>query len=139
MATAFQDQVVSFVCEGVFERFPTLKIVLIEGGFGWLPALMWRLDASWKRLKDEVPQLKRAPSEYIREHFWTTTQPVEEPHRPSDFPILLRHLDMTDRLMFATDYPHWDFDAPDQALPGRLDADLERRVMADNARALYRL
>jgi predicted TIM-barrel fold metal-dependent hydrolase len=37
--TTYQDQVISLVVEGVFERFPTLKIVLIEGGFGWLPPL----------------------------------------------------------------------------------------------------
>jgi predicted TIM-barrel fold metal-dependent hydrolase len=46
---------------------------------------------------------------------------------------------MNDRLMFATDYPHWDFDAPDQAIPVRLDPKLEQMIMADNARALYRL
>jgi hypothetical protein len=45
---------------------------------------------------------------------------------------------MNDRLMFATDYPHWDFDAPDQAFPVRLPPDLERAVMTENARALYR-
>ena len=46
---------------------------------------------------------------------------------------------MPDRLLFATDYPHWDFDAPDQALPVKLPPDQERAIMADNARALYRL
>jgi hypothetical protein len=138
MATAFQDQVTSLVCEGVFEHFPTLKIVLIEGGFAWLPPLMWRLDRAWRLLRQEVPHLRRAPSEYIREHFWLTTQPTEEPPREEDFFALLRELDMDDRLMFATDYPHWDFDAPDRALPARLDASLRRRIMAENARALYR-
>jgi predicted TIM-barrel fold metal-dependent hydrolase len=138
MSQAFQSQVISLVCEGVFERFPTLKIVLIEGGFAWLPPLMWRLDAAFRRLRAETPHLKRLPSEYIREHFWITTQPMEEPTKPAQFHELLEELGMSDRLIFATDYPHWDFDAPDQAFPVRLDPALERRIMADNAKALYK-
>jgi predicted TIM-barrel fold metal-dependent hydrolase len=51
-ATAAQVMVTSFVMEGVFERYPELKVVLIECGFGWLPALGWRLYKHWKRLKD---------------------------------------------------------------------------------------
>ena len=139
MPPSLQAQVVSMVCEGVFERFPTLKVVLIEGGLAWLPALMWRLDAAWSLLREEVPDLRRPPSAYIREHFWLTTQPVEEPPRRGQFQQLLDQLGMDDRLMFATDYPHWDFDAPDSALPATLAPDLERRIMADNARALYHL
>jgi predicted TIM-barrel fold metal-dependent hydrolase len=138
MPTAFEAQVISMVCEGIFERFPTLKIVLIEGGFGWLPSLMWRLDRSWKHLRDEVPHLRRLPSEYIREHFWITTQPMEEPYTPAHFHQFLEQLNMNDRLMFATDYPHWDFDAPDQAIPVKLAQELEQKIMSDNARALYR-
>ncbi len=139
MSQAIQAQVVSLVCEGVFERFPTLKIVLIEGGFAWLPPLMWRLDAAFRRLRAEVPHLKRPPSEYIREHFWITTQPMEEPTKPEQFHQLLDHLAMPDRLIFATDYPHWDFDAPDQAFPVRLAPALERDILAENARRLYQL
>jgi uncharacterized protein len=139
MATAFQDQVTSMVLEGVFERFPTLRVVLIEGGFGWLPPLMWRLDRAWKLLRAEVPYLSRPPSETIRSHFWFTTQPMEEPPRPEDFQTLLEQLDMDDRIMFSTDYPHWDFDSPAQALPTGIDPELRRRIMGGNARALYRL
>jgi predicted TIM-barrel fold metal-dependent hydrolase len=141
MSTAFQAQVISLVCEGVFEQFPTLKVVLVEGGFAWLGPLAWRLDAAWRRLKDEVPHLKRPPSEYIAEHFWLTTQPMEEPHRPEHFVQLLEQFPpLQDRLMFATDYPHWDFDAPDTALPRvRLPDGVRQKIMADNARALYRL
>jgi len=141
MSTAFQAQVISFITEGVFEQFPKLKIVLIEGGFAWVPVLGWRLDAAWKKLKVEVPHLKRAPSEYLREHFWLTTQPMEEPPVAEQF---LEMLDMApwlqDRLMFATDYPHWDFDAPDEALPKvKLPDGFADAVMAENARALYKL
>jgi predicted TIM-barrel fold metal-dependent hydrolase len=141
MSTAFQAQLISYVCEGVFEQFPSLKVVLVEGGFGWAPPLAWRLDAAWKRLKEEVPHLKRAPSEYLQEHFWFTTQPMEEPHQPHQFLELLEQGPwLADRLMFATDYPHWDFDAPDEALPKvKLPAGVDRKIMAENARALYQL
>ena len=141
MSTAFQAQVISLICEGVFEQFPTLKIVLIEGGFAWVPPLSWRLDAAWAKLRDEVPHLKRLPSEYFAEHFWLTTQPVEEPHRSEEFLEMLDHAPwLQDRLMFSTDYPHWDFDAPDQALPKvQLPTGFPEKLMAENARALYKL
>jgi len=138
VAQAMQAQVVSLVCEGVFEVFPSLRVVLIEGGFAWFPALMWRLDAAWRRLKEEVPHLTRAPSEYLRTHFWLTTQPMEEPHRPRHFLDILAQVGV-ERLMFATDYPHWDFDDPETAFPVPLPEAVRQKILAENARALYRL
>jgi predicted TIM-barrel fold metal-dependent hydrolase len=138
MPQSFQSQIISLVYEGVFDRFPELKIVLIEGGFAWLPSLMWRLDRSWTLLRDEIPHLQRPPSAYIRDNFWITTQPIEEPPQPAYFLELLEQLDMNDHLLFATDYPHWDFDAPDRALPHNLPARLKQQIMAENAAALYR-
>ena len=139
MPTAFQSQVTSLVVEGVFERFPTLRFVLIEGGFAWLAPLMWRLDDAYARLREEVPHLRRKPSEYLREHLWLTTQPMEEPDRPEQLAALLGDLDMDGRLMFATDYPHWDFDAPDQAIPPSLGSERLRAIRAGNANRLYGL
>lgn len=136
---SFQAQIASLVLSGVFERFPTLRIVLIEGGFAWLPTLAWRLDRHWERLRDEVPEVKRPPSEYIRRNLYLTTQPMEEPNNLDHFHDLLEQLDMPDHIFFATDYPHWDFDAPDSALPVRLSDDLTRKILAENARAFYRL
>ena len=66
-AQSSQSFLTSLVIEGVFERIPNFKLVLIESGFAWLPPLAWRLDKLWHRLKQETPHLKRAPSEYIRE------------------------------------------------------------------------
>ena len=139
MPMAFQAQVTSYVYEGVFERFPDLKIVLIEGGFGWVAPLMWRMDSWYRKLKMEVPYLKRLPSEYIQDHFYLTTQPVEEPSDPAYFEQMLAHMDMDDKLMFATDYPHWDFDSPDQALRHVSDQNVKKQIMSENARELYDL
>jgi uncharacterized protein len=139
MATSFADQLTSLVCEGVFDRFPELRIVLIEGGIAWLAPLMWRLDRAWRLLRAEAPNLTRLPSELIREHVWLTTQPIDEPPRTDDFAALLEQLGMPTQILFATDYPHWDFDAPDRALPRSVPQPLRDAIMSSNAHALYRL
>lgn len=139
MAQAFQAQVVSLVLEGVFEEFPALQVVLIEGGFGWLPSLMWRMDKHWARLRDEVPHLTRRPSEYVREHFWVTTQPIEEPPNPADLLGVFDDMGGVDRIMFSTDYPHWDFDDPDRAIKAKLPPAAREKIFGGNAMALYGL
>jgi predicted TIM-barrel fold metal-dependent hydrolase len=136
--TAMEALVISLVVEGVFEEISDLRIVLIEAGFAWLPALGWRLDKHWKRLRDEVPHLRRAPSEYIRDGVWCTTQPVDEPEKR---PHLIDTISWTgwDRIMFSSDYPHWDFDDPRYALKIPLSRAEKRLIFHDNAHALYRL
>ncbi|MBI3969183.1 MAG: amidohydrolase [Chloroflexi bacterium] len=137
-ALAVQTHVASLIFEGVFQRFPTLNVALVEGGFAWLPSLMWRLDRYWQEYRVELPWVDRPPSEIIRERVKVTTQPIEEPPDPRHFWKVLEQLGSDDMLMFATDYPHWDFDAPGQALPNGLSRELERKILADNARAFYR-
>jgi uncharacterized protein len=126
------------VLEGVFERFPKLKVVVIEGGFGWLPALAWRLDRHWERAKDEVPDLARKPSDYIRDHVWITTQPMEEPENRQQLLDVMGWIGH-ERILFATDYPHWDFDDPARVLPRGLAPEHKRMIEAENARRLFNL
>ena len=133
---SMQTLVTSLVCEGVFEEIPDLKVVLVEGGFAWLPALAWRLDKHWKRLRAEVPALKRPPSEYIREHIWVTTQPIEEPERPADMLSTIEWIG-PERVMFSTDYPHWDQDDPRYAFPFRMTEAERQALFQGNARALF--
>ncbi len=137
-ATSAQAVVSSLVMEGLFERYRDLKVVMIECGFGWLPALGWRLDKHWKRMRDEVPHLTRPPSEVIREHFYVTTQPMEEAEDPTHVLDAMGWIGF-DRILFASDYPHWDFDDPVMAMPPSLSEEQRRMVFAGNARALYRL
>ena len=139
MAQAFQAQLVSLVFEGVFERFPGLRVVFVEGGLAWVPALLWRMDRIFETMRDEVPELRRRPSEYAREHLYFTTQPIEEPERPEDLLRTVERLDAPGHLLFATDYPHWDFDSPERAIPAAFPAELRRRIFAGNALELYRL
>ena len=138
MSQTFQSQLISLIYEGVFEAFPALKFVFVEGGLGWIPSMLWRLDRTWSHLRAEVPRVKELPSETFRRHFWMTTQPIEEPPLAEQFEGLLVQLGMNDRLLFSTDYPHWDFDNPDHALPSRIPQGLRSRIYRDNARALYR-
>jgi hypothetical protein len=136
--TSCQAVLTSLVVEGVFERFPTLKVVLVEGGFAWLPPLAWRLDKLYARLKSEVPHLKRKPSEYIREHVWVTTQPMEEPRDRRQLADMMEWIGW-DRLIFSSDYPHWDFDDPFQAFPSAVPRERAKQILTANAKAVYRL
>ena len=139
MSQSFQSQITSMVSQGLFELFPELKIVIVEGGVSWMVPLMWRMDKVYQQLSHELPRVKEMPSTYIRKHFWISTQPIEEPLEPHQFPEMLNQLDMTDRLLFATDYPHWDFDSPDRAIPNTVSSRDRRRIMGENALELYGL
>lgn len=134
----FMGQLTSIVVEGVFEEFPDLKLVCIEGGVSWLPQLMWRMDKNWKALRSSAPWLERPPSEYILENVWLTTQPIEEPENPEHLLQIFDMIDAENTLMFSSDYPHWDGDSPQHGLPD-MPEELERQIMYGNALEVYDL
>ena len=139
MAQVFQSQILNLIVEGVFERFPTLRIACIEGGFTWVPSFMWRMDKEWKGLRREVPWTKQLPSEYVRNHLRFTIQPLDAPPEPEQMREIIDQMGSDDLLLFATDYPHWHFDSLEEALPAGLSEGLQRKILTDNARAFYRL
>lgn len=129
----------SFIFEGVFERFPNLKIALIELGWTWAVPLAWRMDAAYRLMHTEVPHLERLPSEYLRDHVWYTTQPMEEPEEGrwvDDVLEMFEKSGMADKLMYSSDYPHWDFDEPN-ALPRNMSDGQRRSILGGNASSLY--
>lgn len=139
MAQAFQSQVISMVIEGVFERFPTLRVSLIEGGFGWMPSLMWRLDKDWKGLRSNTPWVRRWPSDYMRDHMRLTVQPMGAIPNQEYVAHIIDQMESEDMLMFATDYPHWHYDSNEDAWPVQLPEPLNSKIWSENARAWYRL
>ncbi|MDQ8727409.1 amidohydrolase family protein [Bradyrhizobium sp. LHD-71] len=135
-AQAFAAQLLSLVTEGVFVKFPELKIVMMESGVTWLPGTIWRADKTWRAVRFEVPWLHQAPGEVIRDHVRFTIQPFDAPSRREQLERLLEQLGSEDILLFSTDYPHWHFDG-DDAVPDGLPDALVRKMLFDNPLMTY--
>lgn len=135
---AMQSQMMSLVLEGVCEHFPKLRFVLIEGGVLWSLALRKRLDRLWRSMGSEIPHVRRPPSEYIAKHFYFSSQPIEEPEEPADLPELFGQVGW-DRILYASDYPHWDYDDPKYAFKGNMPEKEMAKLLRTNALGLYRL
>jgi predicted TIM-barrel fold metal-dependent hydrolase len=139
ISQAWQCQLISLVTHGVFEKFPSLRVAMIESSWTWLPHLMWRFDHNYRSLRREVPWVKRLPSEYIRDHVKFTTQPGEFTEDPRHLYQMFEMVGTDEFLMFSSDYPHWDFDSPTRTLPASFPADVRRKVLYENAAKFYRL
>jgi hypothetical protein len=139
VSQVFQSQILNMIVEGLFDRYPTLRVALIEGGFTWMPSLMWRMDKEWKGLRREVPWNRMLPSEYVRKHMRLTLQPLDAPPTTEQMHQIIEQMGSDELLMFSTDYPHLHFDTPEEAVPADLPDALRQKIMADNARAFYRL
>ena len=134
----YQAHLCSFIFEGVFERFPTLKLAMLEGGFAWVPPYLWRMDADWKGLRHQTPWVKRLPSEYVRDHIRFGSQPMDDTEPPEALVDVVRWMSGERTLMFAADYPHWDWDDPAQSFKA-LPPDLRQRIFWENARETFGL
>jgi uncharacterized protein len=135
-AQGFAAALNSLVSEGVFNKFPALKVVLIESGVTWLPASLWRLDKTWRGVRSEVPWLETVPTEIVREHVRLTLQPFDAPPSEPQLMTVLEQLGSDRMLLFSSDYPHWHFDG-DDALPNGLPAELIQKICVDNPLDTY--
>lgn len=129
----------SMVVHGTFEKFPGLRLMLIETGIAWVPAYLWSLDAHYRSLRAESDWVRRLPSEYFRQHARLSTQPLELTPRRSQLTELLEAFGGMDELLcFASDWPHWDADDP-LYVATRLPKDWLPKVFHENARSFLRL
>jgi predicted TIM-barrel fold metal-dependent hydrolase len=100
----------NWVINGMGERFPKLPVIWIESGLAWIPFLMQRLDHEYMMRPSEAPLLKKKPSDYMRDMFYST-QPMEIQDMEA-LETTFRMMNAETQLMYASDYPHWDFDLP---------------------------
>ena len=135
-AQGFHAQLGSLIAEGVFVKFPKLKAVLIESGVTWLPPYLWRFSKFWRGVRLEVPWIDRPPMEIVRDHIRLTIQPFDAPNDPALVARVLDQLPSDEMLLFASDFPHWQFDGSDM-LPAGIDAALRRKILVDNPKAAY--
>jgi predicted TIM-barrel fold metal-dependent hydrolase len=133
-----QIHLTNWIINGLPERFPTLKLLWVEAGLAWIPFLMQRLDHEYMMRACEAPALKRLPSDYMREMYYSS-QPMER----SNMDLLkstLKCFNAETQLLFASDWPHWDFDPPSSitTLPFLSDQG-KRNILGLNAARIFNL
>ena len=128
----------NWIVNAMPERFPKLKVMWVESGLAWVPFLMQRLDHEVMMRQSEAPGLKRLPSEYMREMYYSS-QPLER----NDLEMLemtMKKINAETQLMFSSDWPHWDFDPPSSitTLPFLSDQ-AKRNILGLNAARAFNL
>ena len=139
--------VVDLIFGGVCHRFPDLDLVSVESGVGWIPSVLETCDWQWRNggVLDEHPEYDLLPSEYFRRQiygcFWFERDSA------------LAAIDQlgADNILYETDYPHPTCQHPGPRTPGQrprdyaqellggLPDDVVRKVLHDNAAAVYRV
>ena len=129
----------NWLCNGMPERFPNLRTVWIESGLAWVPFLMQRLDNEWMMRSSEVPLLKRKPSDYMREMYYST-QPMEMVNNREALELTFKMINAETQLLYSSDYPHWDMDLPSTIydLPF-LSEQAKRNILGGNAKRAFNL
>jgi predicted TIM-barrel fold metal-dependent hydrolase len=136
----YSAHLVSWITNGVFDRYPNMRVVFIEGGYLWHRPVVARLARHWDHFQQEVGVRKDDPVDYVRENVRFTSQPIEEyDDAPEDVARLLELAEASRTLVFSSDYPHYDYDEPRLVLPRGVSKETRRRVLCENARELYDL
>ena len=128
------------VCGGVLERFKRLRVAFLEGGVGWVPWWLERLDEHFEKLPHHVPHISEKPRDLVKRYiqegrlFWSC-EPDEE-----SIPSVADAVG-DDFIVYASDYPHWDAIFPDsvRAISERaeLSESTRRKILSENAARMF--
>jgi uncharacterized protein len=130
--------IVHMITTGVPVRFPGLKVAVTEAGISWVPFLMYKMDKEYVERRREVPFLEDKPSTYLKKMYFAT-QPVEEPENPSDLVTMMKLYDGENSTIFASDWPHHDFDHPSKVHQIPFTNEVRRKVFGENALRLFNI
>lgn len=135
---AMMTHLITLIAQGVFVKFPKLRVLVAGAGAAWLPAIFWRYDIEYSAYRRETPWLDRSPSDVLREHVRLTTYPLDVAPRPEQVARLLAaYRGMEDILVYGSGYPSWDTDTP-ASVAERIPSEWQRKVFRDNAIELFR-
>ncbi len=134
---AMMANLTSMIHTGVPARYPKLRVVFTEAGIAWVPYMMWRMDKYYNEYRRLVPFLEQRPSDYIKERMWFATQPIEEPDDPRDLVATIEQIGGPERILFASDWPHHDFDHPRAIMKLPMSREAKRQIMGENALNLF--
>ena len=128
----------NWIINGLPERFPKLKVIWIESGLAWLPFMMQRLDHEYLMRQSDAPLLKKLPSEYMQDMFYTS-QPLEMTNMAL-VEATFDAIHAETQLLFSSDWPHWDFDVPAKivGLPF-LSEQARKNILGETARRVFKL
>jgi len=126
----------TMVADGLFDRFPRLKVLCVEAGCGWAPYIMDRLDEKYEHLGWTHPT-KLKPSDYFRRNLWVVAEPEER--------TIGSVMDLMgeERVLWGSDFPHIDSTLEASTLirgaVAALTPDRQRKLLGGNAAAVFSL
>jgi uncharacterized protein len=133
----YLHHLVSLVAQGVFDRYPGLIVVFVDGGIDLATPIMWRFDKDWRPSHPEIPWVKQLPSHYLRSNVRFCSNGLEGPTQSDRRRDWLLAANAPDLLLYASRYPFTD-----GALPETFQCmtEAERsRILQRNAAELYKL
>jgi len=135
---AIRHALASFMQYGTFDKFPQLKLVILEVGAGWIQYWLDRMDAVYDSVMGRSVPLKEKPSFYFNRNVWVSADPDEK-----SLPAMVE-LCGSDRFFWATDFPHPDhtgsYIEAIEEFGGKIsDAQDRRNVLGDNVRRVYHI
>jgi predicted TIM-barrel fold metal-dependent hydrolase len=135
---AMMTHLITLIAQGVFVKYPNLRVLVAGAGAAWLPAIFWRFDIEYNAYRRETPWLRDTPSDVLRKHIRLTTYPLDVAPDPAQVARLLRaYPPMEDVLVYASGYPNWDADTP-PGIAERIPTEWHSKVYRENALDLFR-
>lgn len=139
----------SMIMQGLFDKFPTLHIVIQEGGYWWLPEFMARADDYYlshpgdirlveRKLESGEKFLNKLPSEYFDSNIRFSTQPMCFPKNPAHFKPLMELCRGEDWLLYSSDWPHATFDPFNWVFNSAISEEGRKKILRENAQAWFK-